>query len=76
MRRRNGFNADHLILDEATTVPWVTQAQEFVDAAWKRHLHETEHMLLPDWRDGEEQVFKNFAGEVCITIQTCKYCDE
>lgn len=34
--------------------PWVIEAQRFIDNAWREHLHDTEHVLAPDWQLGPE----------------------
>lgn len=54
--------------------PWVVEAQEFIDREWRRHVHETEHVLLPDWK-GERFALTSWTGVQQVHCQSCRYCN-
>lgn len=57
--------------------PWVVEqvreAQAFIDREWSAHVHDTEHVLKPDWR-GEEYVIRNNDDDIVMVHSECRYC--
>lgn len=60
------------------TPPWVraevAEAQAFIDRAWAEHVHDTEHVLAPDWQVGPETILYNSIGDVIVAHIECRYC--
>lgn len=60
------------------TPPWVrdevAKAQAFIDRAWAEHVHDTEHVLAPDWRVEPDVILYNSVGDVVIAHIECRYC--
>jgi hypothetical protein len=57
--------------------PWVVEqvreAQAFIDREWSAHVHDTEHVLKPDWR-GEEYLIRNNDDDIVMVHIECRYC--
>lgn len=60
------------------TPPWVraevAKAQAFIDHAWAEHVHDTEHVLAPDWQLGPETILYNSIGDIVLVHIECRYC--